>query len=320
MDHPAIEERITAELLLVFILAGAGCAPREPGGLMTWQEYKSRSGEYEWPYILRIAGSRGELLYYGARHTYSPDDPQIAEIERLWTGFRPDIAFNEGGNPPVESSREETVRKGGEAALVRFLAARDNVPVTTLDPSRSEEVAHLKLRFPAEDVKLFLLLRAAAQHAARGAEGPLDKEMERLLGIFNANPGLMGPPRTVDEIAAAYRQRFPGRGEYGDTPTSWFDPVRSETFLNEISREASDYRDRFMVEKLRSHFEEGHRVFAVVGGTHVVMQEPALRRLGSAQSMSSASSFSSAWGQRTKNPSFQTMSSSKSPGSNGPTV
>ncbi|MEA2562722.1 MAG: hypothetical protein QOH06_4226 [Acidobacteriota bacterium] len=40
----------------------------------------------------------------------------------------------------------------------------------------------------------------------------------------------------------------------------------------------SEYRDRFMVEKLTSHLKEGHRVFAVVGGTHVVMQEPTLRR------------------------------------------
>ena len=37
----------------------------------------------------------------------------------------------------------------GEAGFVRFLAARDDVPVTTLDPSRAEEVAHLRLTFPA---------------------------------------------------------------------------------------------------------------------------------------------------------------------------
>jgi hypothetical protein len=268
--------RIAIALLLVTSLAGAGCALRQPAGIMTWQEYESRSTE--WPYLLRIAGSRGELLYYGARHTYSPGDPQIEEIERLWNEFRPDIAFNEGGNPPIESSRDETVRKGGEGALIRFLAARDDVPVTTLDPSRSEEVAHLKRRFAAKDIKLFFLLRAVAQHTNRGAEGSLEAEIERILGIYNASPGLMGPPRTLGEVAAAYRQRLPGHGEYKDTPMSWFDPVRTETFLNDISREGSEYRDRFMVEKLTSHLKEGHRVFAVVGGTHVVMQEPALRR------------------------------------------
>jgi hypothetical protein len=269
--------KIALAFLLTLTLTGTGCALRQPAGIMTWQEYDSRY--VEWPYVLRIAGNRGELLYYGVRHTYSPDDPQVEEIEKLWTAFRPDIAFNEGGNPPIESSRDEAVRKGGEGALVRFLAARDNVPVTTLDPSRSEEVAHLKQRFPAEDIKLFFVLRGVAPFTNRGAEGSLEKEIERVLGIYNASPGLMGPPRSLDEVAAAYRQRLPGHGEYKDTPMSWFDPVRTETFLNDISREGSEYRDRFMVEKLTSHLQEGHRVFAVVGGTHVVMQEPALRKL-----------------------------------------
>ena len=268
--------RIAVALLLVVALAGAGCALRPSGDILTWQEYDRL--DVQWPYILRLASGRGELLYYGIRHTYSPDDPQIDEIEKLWTAFRPDIAFNEGGNPPIESSREEAVRKGGEGAFVRFLAARDNVPVASLDPSRAEEVAYLKRSFPAEEIKLIFVLRSVAQHVNRGAEAPVEKEVERVLGIHNATPGLMGPPRTLDEVAAAYRQRLPGRGELRDTPMSWFDPMLEETFLNRIARASSEYRDRFMVEKLRSHLAEGHRVFAVVGGTHVVMQEPALRR------------------------------------------
>jgi len=261
-----------AVILLLAVLTG--CSHPRPGRILTWQEYGRVS--VEWPYVLRIAGSRGELLYYGARHTYLPGDPQIDEIERLWTAFRPDIAFNEGGNPPIESSREDTVRKGGESAFVRFLAARDNVPVTTLDPSRAEEVAHLKRKFTAEEIKLFYVLRTGAQFTAKGTEGPVEKEVERVLAIHNATPGLMGPPRTLDEVEAAFRQRFPGKGKYQDTPLSWLDPVFDDSFLNRIARESSDYRDRFMVEKIRSHLEEGHRIFAVVGGTHVVMQEPAL--------------------------------------------
>ena len=272
VPHVYKEMKIAVALLLVAL---AGCAGS--GDILTWEEYERRS--VKWPYVLRISDSPGELLYYGIRHTYSPDDPQIDEIERLWTEFRPDIAFNEGGNPPIESSREDAVRKGGEGAFVRFLAARDNVPVASLDPTRAEEVAYMKRRFSAEEIKLFFVLRSVAQFTTRGAEGPVDKEVERVLAIHNATPGLMGPPRTLDEVAAAYRQRFPGRGEYRDTPLSWFDPTLAETFLNHISREGSEYRDRFMVEKLRSHLEEGHRVFAVVGGTHVVMQEPALRRV-----------------------------------------
>jgi hypothetical protein len=47
-----------------------------------------------------------------------------------------------------------------------------------------------------------------------------------------------------------------------------------------MSRVGSEYRDRCMVAMLQRHVREGERVFAVVGGTHVVMQEPALHELG----------------------------------------
>lgn len=125
-------------------------------------------GIYSWPYIARMASGEGELFYYGARHTYTPTDPQVAEISQLWEAFRPDVAFNEGGNPPVEESMDDAVSKHGEAGLVRYLAARDDVPVASLDPTRAQEVAWLRKFFPADRVKLFFLLRAAAQIWWRG--------------------------------------------------------------------------------------------------------------------------------------------------------
>lgn len=243
---------------------------------MTWPEYAA--GSYQWPYLVRIGDGSGELLYYGARHTYSPDDPQIVEIERLWSAFRPDIAFNEGGNPPIESSARDAVLMAGEAGLVRFLAARDDVPVATLEPSRAEEVAHLGGLFPREQVKLFLVLRTVAQHVGRKGRETVDAEVERVLGIYNSQPGLMGAPRSLVEVAASFRRLFPAADDFRETPLSWFDPVRPDTVLNRISRASSDYRDRFMVQLLAAHVAEGQRVFAVVGGSHVVMQEPALRR------------------------------------------
>ncbi|HEY8165541.1 MAG TPA: hypothetical protein VIF83_08310, partial [Gemmatimonadaceae bacterium] len=72
----------------------AACTYNTPR-IMTWAEYGKR--QVSWPYIVRS----GTLLYYGANHTYKPDDPQIAQIQKLWSEFHPDIALNEGGNPPV---------------------------------------------------------------------------------------------------------------------------------------------------------------------------------------------------------------------------
>jgi hypothetical protein len=266
----------TAErtVTLAALMATAGCTSARDAPIMTWPRYASLS--VRWPYVIRFDPSRGSLLYYGASHTYSTTDPQVAEIERLWTSFRPTMAFNEGGHPPIEATITSAVERYGEPGLVRFLAARDDIPVASLDPERAEEVAHLRQSFPATDVKLFFVLRAIAQFAERKGPDGVDVELERVLAIYNATPGLGASPRTISEVAAAFGDRFPDSGSYRMTPLRWFDPVESDTVLNRISRASNDYRDRAIVAVLGRSVADGQRVFAVVGGTHVVMQEQAL--------------------------------------------
>lgn len=258
----------------LMFLTLVACATRPPG-IMTWSEYSWK--EEAWPYVLDLSSGHGRLLYFGAAHSFDPADPQMRQIEEAWTSFHADIAFTEGGFPPIESSRDEAVKKAGEPGLVRFLAARDDVPTTTLDPSRPEEVAHLATSFSREQIKLFFVLRSVMQLVQRSAGTGVDDEAARLLAIYGGTPGLRGSPRTVTELQDAYVKYFPKSGHYSGTPKTWFDPVQGGTFLNEIARVSSEYRDMYIVRLLVQHVREGQRVFAVIGGSHVVMQEPALR-------------------------------------------
>lgn len=261
-----------AAIPLMLFLA---CAPA-PKPVMSWDELAQR-GRVEWPYVVEIGTATGKLFYFGAEHVYDPAHPQIARIEAAWDAFRPDIAFTEGGFPPIERTRDLAVQKHGEAGLVRFLAARDDVPTTTLDPSRAEEMAALAPVFGRERIKLGHLLRAASQFRARNGREKTDEEMRRVLAIYAQTPGLMGSPRTIAEIEEAFARLLPGHGDYRDAKSSWFDPAKQETFFNDIARASSDYRDRYVVERLVTHVKSGQRVFAVMGGSHVIMQEPALR-------------------------------------------
>jgi hypothetical protein len=247
-------------------------------GVMSWEQYSSL--HVDWPYVATFdpAGS-GELLYFGARHTYAPADPQLEMIESAWRTFRPDIALTEGGHPPIEKSCGEAVRKYGEPGFVRCLAARDDVPTTSLDPTLAEEVAALRTRFPRERIKLFFVLRGVSQYVQRSGTDGVDAETTRVLGFYADTPGLSGAPHTVSQVQAAYEVAFPGHGRYSSVRPGWFDPVRGDTFLNAISRASSDYRDTYVVRRLAAHLERGERVFAVMGGSHVVMQEPALRAM-----------------------------------------
>jgi hypothetical protein len=266
---------VHGSLMLVLCCACATTQQR----IMTWAEYASlqRSGQHpEWPYIFQPRTRRGALMYFGARHTFDPADSQVARIQKEWNRFRPDIAFTEGGFPPIATTEEEAVHNAGEPGLVRFLAARDNVPTTTLDPSTAEEVASLSRAFSREQIKLFFVLRGVSQYLQRAGVLGLEPESTRILGVFSKTPGLSGSPRNIEELQAAYRRYFPGATSYQEVQPSWFDPTVTATFFNDISRASSEYRDAYMVRLLTQHVSDGQRVFAVVGGSHVVMQERAL--------------------------------------------
>ena len=270
--------RMFGRLLFVFcaLMLMTGCV-RQPH-ILSWEEYSRRS--HTWPYVARIETPKGRLLYYGAAHTKDVKDPQISEIERMWSEFRPDKAFNEGGDPPTEKTEQEAVNRWGEPGLIRFLAQRDNVTVQSLDPTRASEVADLTKKFSPEQVKFFFILRTVSEYGRvyQGSTKTLDEELERVFPIYETVPGLDGAPKSILELQSMYAQYFPNKGQFRDARASWFDPTESETFLNDISRRSSLYRDQYMVRLLTEEVRRGKRVFAVVGGSHVVRQELALRR------------------------------------------
>jgi hypothetical protein len=190
--------------------------------------------------------------------------------------FRPDIAFTEG-SPRAYATRDEAVREAGEPGLVRYLAGRDDVPTTSFEPSRAEELATLGTEFTREQIKMFYILRDISQFAERNGPAKVDAEVERLLTIYAKTPGLASSPRTLTEFQEAYVRYFSAGVTYQHVPRSWFDPVQESTFLNSLSRLSGKYRDQHMIDRLVHHVRAGRRVFAVVGGSHVVMQERALR-------------------------------------------
>lgn len=244
---------------------------------MTWSEY--REVAVRWPHVrVYCPAGGGALLYFGAEHVYAPDHPQNEQIESLWDRLGPTLALNEGGHPPSLERRDEAIARHGEPGLVRHLALREDVPVTTLEPPDAEVLAFLRRTHPAPRIKMFHVLRAMQHFSRRETDATYEEELERVLGHLNRQPGLRGAPRTPAEVEAAYREISPS-GSSRDAPAEWFDSARTDTEFSLLSRQAAAVRDRYMVRLLGRLAAAGERVFAVVGGTHVVMQEAALEAI-----------------------------------------
>ncbi|MGH9937415.1 MAG: hypothetical protein ACREAM_14305, partial [Blastocatellia bacterium] len=237
------------------------------------------------PYIVELQIDKGALLYFGAQHTNDPKHPQIAQIEKLWRQFSPTVAFNEGGDPPILKSVDEAVSRIGESGLARFLAASDKVQVRSLEPGRADEAAFLLKSYTPEQVKVFYALRQVPQFRNSRRNETIETHMEFVLGRWLASvPGLEGAPRNLTELEQSCLWLSPKLKDWRETPQDWFNPTKSEAYTNQVSRLSGEFRDRHMVKLLIDAVKKGERVFAVVGFSHVVMQEPALRAaLGAAK-------------------------------------
>jgi len=261
----------------LWVLAAPVLRSQQSERIMSWEEYAALSRSVRTPYILVLQAGTGCLLYFGAEHSVDPSHPQFTEMESRWRDFRPTRAFSEGGVWPLENSREQAIIRHGEPGFVRFLAARDGIPVQSLEPARQAEVGWLLQKFLPEQVKLFYVLRQVDQHRRHKSSEAIENYTSKQLASFAEIKGLEGPPNTVEELQASSARLLPELGDWRQVPAEWFVPTRTDKFTNRINREASDFRNRHMVNLLAEQARGGERVFAVVGFSHVVMQEPVLR-------------------------------------------
>lgn len=231
-----------------------------------------------------VTSSKARLYYFPAGHSSDPADPQFREIEKAWSEVKPTIAFYEGPNRPIAETRDETIKQTGESGFVRFLATRDGIQIGRLEPSPQDEANYILQKFSPEQVKLFYVLREAQRLRERRKlpEAELRAEIAQLLKRASQIQGIRSVINNLDELDAAYRRYWKSPEQWWQAPSAWFDPLNSSAntggvFTNEINRMSSEYRNRHMYEVLAKAALEGKRVFAVVGGNHVPMQEPALR-------------------------------------------
>jgi hypothetical protein len=231
-----------------------------------------------------VSPSKGRLYYFPAGHSSDPADPQFREIEKAWSEVKPTIAFYEGPNRPIAATRDETIKQTGESGFVRFLATRDGIEIARLEPPPQDEAAYIMQKFSPEQVKLFYVLREASRLRERRKlpEKELRAAITQLLERASQIKGIGSVINNLDELDAAYRRYWKTPEHWWQAPEAWFDPLNSSAntggiFTNEINTMSSEYRNRHMYEVLAKAALEGKRVFAVVGGNHVPMQEPALR-------------------------------------------
>ena len=246
-----------------------------PVPIMTTRQYDEVISTHERPYVYELKTANGSTLVYGAEHTKDPSDPQINDIRQRWGVFDPTVALVEGRMgflPPLVAN---PVRQFGESGLVYGLARDDGSLVYTWEPPLGKEIAEIAFILedhPKERVAMFYVLRPYFSNLRHGRPANPEAFVEEYLKKRTKWPGLENTLKDVAAVDAIWQRDFPDR--------DWRDESDQDGlpgYLGEIAKRSNVARDEHLTRVIIYLVGQGHRVFAVMGSSHAVKIEPALR-------------------------------------------
>lgn len=246
-----------------------------PVELRSWEEHDSIYQSAIFPYVLELEQNSGELLYFGAQHVTDARDPQLMDLERRWNEFRPTIAFCEGRARRNRFESRPTSGPYQESSFIRFLAHRDGIPVYTLEPTYEDEVAGMLGLHEAKWVAAYLFLRSYSSEVS-GYQGNRDDLAWKVMKRQTKITGLQRTFDSLQKFDEFWQREFAEAG-------NWRTVAEPENLpkIREVGHSSRQIRGEHMVRALTELVGRGERVFAAVGASHVIRQEPFLRkRLG----------------------------------------
>lgn len=229
------------------------------------------------PILKAVHPSGGALYYFGSCHTRNAHHPMIEKFSSDWADFKPTLALVEQRMGLYFGGMTSAVSKFGESAAVSELGRRDDVATYTLHQEQTSHAAELAAKVGRREAAAYLALRMAHGENPQGPIGEAELEHgleKRAVGVLSAaftdaaDFDLFWAETYADELGNWRTLRWASIG-----------PRLGHTKLEAVGHWDTVLRDVHMTRILVDQLENGERVFAVVGRSHVIQQEPALRAL-----------------------------------------
>lgn len=236
------------------------------------------------PHFFKI-NRRGNILFcFGARHSFNPADPQFRALEKRWNEFLKRtkglncLALVEGGLRPVAKTAAASIREGGEAHFITFLASRSGIETYCPEPPMTRERNSLLKQIKKEEVQYYYFARAVSQWHRSGKRTPLSSY---ILPFLRRDKRVSQWPDfdfSLKHMKVIHQSLF--RGKFEEQNQSFFaaitDPTLSTTIINRVAASSSAFRDRFIVREIKKLWNI-HHLFIVYGRSHSFTHKPILR-------------------------------------------
>lgn len=227
------------------------------------------------------------VLFLGGEHTFNPELPRIAVIEKLFVAFRPTLLIVEGGDWPVAQSGNEAVRKYSELGFARYLAAQHHVRAQSFDPDNAALVRFALKAHSATDVKLYLAMRLVPQWRATGTDETMRQKMEDFLNpknsLTNFGPAMPGNSKPVNvlELDALMRSDFGADIDWRQADAHAGIAGRKFDRLLATDKTINNFRNLALRNSIVEAMRANNRVMVITGVSHLAATlQPLMQQLG----------------------------------------
>lgn len=264
---------------------------------MTFEEYAEM--HHETPHVFTVENGGKQVVYFGTEHSRDPDNPMFGEIEQKFREANPQIVFVEGMGgledrkqeaikKLKERSNEEVIRELGEPGFTLKLAVEASVDMESPEPKFSDEINHLiQGGFSQDEIFAFYMYRQVEQYHRTPKKPELEKYLEPYIDELQRATRWKGFDYSVDHLEEVGKRIWGEKSGLDNAeiakeridPVPWPDMRDKQTVVNEIARQSSYHRDRYIVERMKKVMTNKNRLFVIFGASHAVMQEQAIRKL-----------------------------------------
>ena len=227
------------------------------------------------PYIFELHKGQKALLYLGAQHSADSNHPQFGAFKSDFERFKPELVLLEGGDWPEKYASEQEAIKHAEVAFLSYLARKYDVPSRSCEPQNKEEIKSLSRKFSREHI--------FAHYALRSITGFFHKEGHTRVGRaiigFKEDSAWKDFDYSLENLRGIHRGLFKKDIDVNDRDfyVKITNPTLGFSIINEVAAAATKLRDEYVVKLIKRSFKKYNRILIIMGASHAVMQEPALR-------------------------------------------
>lgn len=242
-------------------------------------------------YVFELENGEKKIVYFGSSHTNDPEDPLFQQIQEKFQESAPEMVYIEGwrsANERKEQIREtlkkeniEDVKKEGESHFALKLAVDAGADFESPEPDFSDEINYLLEKgFSKKDIFYFYMYRDIDQYLRQNKNRSMDECAKYLRPYFarfkkdsdwEENELNLWQEEILSELNVEDDEKY----------NSAVDPIpwegKPQIVLNEISRNSSNFRDRYILQRIIEGLKKYNKIFVVYGSAHAVKQEDALR-------------------------------------------